>query len=61
MLLERLEAAGFDRQHLERLARWVDEPGMSDAFARVDAELRPAVDTFGRRRQHFADPIRREG
>ena len=33
---------------------------MRDAFARVDAQLLAAVDRFGGRGQHLADPIRRE-
>ena len=32
----------------------------ADAFACVDAQLLAAIDGFGRRRQHLANPIRRE-
>ena len=60
VLGERLQTASFKSQCLERSPQRVDEPGVRHAFARVDAQLLAAIDGFRRRRQHLANPIRRE-
>ena len=54
------EASRLQCQHFERLPQRIDEPRVPDAFACVDVQLFPAIDVFRRRRQHLANPIRRE-
>src|SRR5688572_25145233 len=61
VLLDLLEVSGFECQHLERSPQRIDEPGVRDALSSVNAELLAAIDGFGGRRYHFANPIRREG
>src|SRR5690554_5866821 len=42
------------------MQRGIYQPRVSNTFPGVDTELLPAIYSLGRRRHHFANPIRRE-
>src|SRR6185503_6233095 len=54
-------ASASEAIDLERSCRWLDEPEMLHADARIDRHLARAVQATARRRDDFADPIRRNG
>jgi hypothetical protein len=53
--------ASFEPSNLDGVLDRVGIPAVTNPFACVDAQLLLAINSFGRRRDDLADPIRREG